>query len=315
MGIKQLNKLCNQYCKQKSKAIYNIHLSELYGKKICIDAMIYLYKFISTEQLFENMFKLCTLFKKYNIVPIFVFDGKSPIEKRKELDIRKQNKIDARLEYNTMLTSKSIKDMNRSEINRLNYLKRNFVNITRENINDIKELFTYYGINYIIADGEADKLCAKLVNTKKVYACMSDDMDLLAYGTYRVLREFNINKQTLIFYNLNNILYQLNMNIYNFKWLCLLAGTDYNQGENNIFYYYKLYINNKLYIKDINIYLWFLTHNYIKDDNLYHVFDMFDLNNYVIPIKYIPLKYNKVNKVKLFTLLEKEFFLNPLTVT
>ena len=105
------------------------------------------------------------------------------------------------------------------------------------------------------------------------------------------------------------------MNIYNFKWLCLLAGTDYNQGENNIFYYYKLYINNKLYIKDINIYLWFLTHNYIKDDNLYHVFDMFDLNNYVIPIKYIPLKYNKVNKVKLFTLLEKEFFLNPLSVT
>ena len=38
-------------------------------------------------------------------------------------------------------------------------------------------------------------------------------------------------------YNLNNILYQLNMNIYNFKWLCRLAGTDYNENENNIFYY------------------------------------------------------------------------------
>ena len=29
-------------------------------------------------------------------------------------------------------------------------------------------LLKFYGMNYIIADGEADKLCAKLVNTKKV---------------------------------------------------------------------------------------------------------------------------------------------------
>ena len=49
---------------------------------------------------------------------------------------------------------------------------------------------------------------------------MSDDMDLLAYGTYRVLREFDINKQTVVIYNLNSIRYQLNMNIYNFKLLC-----------------------------------------------------------------------------------------------
>ena len=83
MGIKQLNKLCIRYCRKKTKSIYKIHLSDLYGKKICIDTMIYLYKFITTEQLLENMFKLCTLFKKYNITPIFIFDGKAPIEKKK----------------------------------------------------------------------------------------------------------------------------------------------------------------------------------------------------------------------------------------
>ena len=41
---------------------------------------------------------------------------------------------------------------------------------------------------------------------------------------------------------------------------------------------------------------------------------MFDLNNYDIPFKTIPLKYNKVDKIKLFNLLEKEYFLNPLSV-
>ena len=81
-----------QYCRKKTKSIYKIHLSDLYGKKICIDTMIYLYKFLTTEQLLENMFKLCTLFKKYNITPIFIFDGKAPIEKRKELDNRKRKK-------------------------------------------------------------------------------------------------------------------------------------------------------------------------------------------------------------------------------
>tara|TARA_B100001758_G_scaffold247135_1_gene264033 strand:+ start:13094 stop:14041 length:948 start_codon:yes stop_codon:yes gene_type:complete len=314
MGIKQLNKLCMQYCRKKTKSIYKIHLSDLYGKKICIDAMIYLYKFVTTEQLLENMFKLCTLFKKYNITPIFIFDGKAPIEKRKELDNRRRKKKEAKLEYDHLIKSKPICEMNKQEIEKLSYLKRNFVNISWENIEDIKMLLTFYGMNYLIADGEADKLCAKLVNTKKVYACMSDDMDLLAYGTYRVLREFDINKQTLNIYNLNNILYQLNMNIYNFKWLCILAGTDYNENENNIFYYYKLYLRNKLYINDINVYLWLLHNNIIKNDKLYNIYNMFDLNNYTIPFKNIPLKYNKIDKIKLFNLLEKEYFLNPLSV-
>ena len=143
---------------------------------------------------------------------------------------------------------------------------------------------------------------------------MSDDMDLLAYGTYRVLREFDINKQTLNIYNLNNILHQLNINIYNFKWLCILAGTDYNENENNIFYYYKLYLKNKLYINDTNVYLWLLHNNIIKDNKLYNIYDMFDLNNFDIPFKNIPLKYNKIDKIKLFNLLEKEYFLNPLSV-
>ena len=73
-------------------------------------------------------------------------------------------------------------------------------------------------------------------------------------------------------------------------------------------------MRNKLYINDTNIYLWLLHNNIIKDDTLYNIYDMFDLNNFVIPFKTIPLKYNKIDKIKLFDLLEKEYFLNPLSV-
>jgi len=45
-----------------------------------------------------------------------------------------------------------------------------------------------YGVSYIDADGEADQLCASLVLKNKVYACLSEDMDLFVYGCPRVLR-------------------------------------------------------------------------------------------------------------------------------
>ena len=73
-------------------------------------------------------------------------------------------------------------------------------------------------------------------------------------------------------------------------------------------------MKNKLYINDTNVYLWLLHNNIIKDDKLYNIYDMFDLNNFDIPFKNIPLKYNKIDKIKLFNLLEKEYFLNPLSI-
>ena len=72
MGIKQLNKFIRLKCNDK---LNKKHFTSLYKKKVCIDTMIYIYKYIREETLLESFYKMCLLFRKYNIIPLFVFDG------------------------------------------------------------------------------------------------------------------------------------------------------------------------------------------------------------------------------------------------
>ena len=53
--------------------------------------------------LIENFYVMCSLFKKYNITPIFVFDGKPPVEKQKELENRKKERYIAKQKYEDLL--------------------------------------------------------------------------------------------------------------------------------------------------------------------------------------------------------------------
>ena len=57
------------------------------------------------------------------------------------------------------------------------------------------------GISYYQAKGEADKLCAKLVNKNKVFACLSEDMDLFVYGCPKVLRYISLLNKNVIMYD------------------------------------------------------------------------------------------------------------------
>ena len=58
-----------------------MHMSNLSGKKIAVDISIYLYKYESENALLENMFMMLSIFRHYNIIPVFIFDGKPPAEK------------------------------------------------------------------------------------------------------------------------------------------------------------------------------------------------------------------------------------------
>ena len=74
--------------------------------------------------------------------------------------------------------------------------------ITREDIETVQNLFDAYGIKYITAKGEADVLCASLVIKKKVFAVLTEDMDLFAYTCPYVLRYFSLANHTCILYDL-----------------------------------------------------------------------------------------------------------------
>ena len=51
------------------------------------------------------------------------------------------------------------------------------------------------GMKYIIASGEAEEFCCELVRKKKVYACMSNDTDLFAYGCKKIIRNVDLKNE------------------------------------------------------------------------------------------------------------------------
>ena len=53
----------------------------------------------------ENMYLMLSIFKYYNITPIFIFDGKPPNEKKSLLQKRREDKLEAEQEY-TILKNK-----------------------------------------------------------------------------------------------------------------------------------------------------------------------------------------------------------------
>ena len=224
MGIKFLNKILRDNCDQ---SIWDLNISELKGKKIAVDISIYLYKYESSDALMENMYLMLATFRQHNIIPIFIFDGKPPPEKKQLLQKRREDKAAAKNEYN------KLKDQFETMDKRvLDQLKRQFVYITYEKIEQVKNLIRAYGATYYDAPGEADELCAMLVIKKKVWACLSEDMDMFVYGCNRVLRYFSLTNQTIVLYYTKGILENLNMSQKEFREICVFSGTDYNINAN-----------------------------------------------------------------------------------
>ena len=211
MGVRLLHSFLSDKCKH---SMHKIHLKQLYNKKIVVDISIYMYKFKRTNTLIENIFNMCTLFRYYKIHPMFVFDGKPPKEKEEELQKRYLKKLkykDNDEEYNKRI-------------------------LTQEDVDNVKQLLSLYGLSYITANGEADNLCAYLCKTKKVFACLSEDTDMFVFGCCYVLRYFSILHHNVIIYNLKSILRELQLTTKEFKWLCVVSGTDYNNDKHMIIY-------------------------------------------------------------------------------
>ena len=301
MGIRYLNKFLRINC---VKSINCIHLSELSGKKIAVDISIYMYKFAGDGNLIENMYVMLSIFRKYNIIPIFIFDGKSPTEKKELLIKRKNNKIESESEYNNLqLQLQKNKNMDKDEkqeiISNMDLLKKKFIYITKEQIQSVKELIRAYGLTYFDAPGEADELCAHLVINKKVWACLSEDMYMFVYGCSNVLRYFSLINHTAVLYDVNNCLSELNINQCEFRQICVLSGTDYNINNNsentinlyNIMLLFKTYktsiniadnVNNVNNVNNTNtFYDWIILHhkNYINNlETLQNIYQLFDLS-------------------------------------
>ena len=99
MGIRNLNRYLRDNCPESIRCI---NIAELSGKKIAVDISIYLYKYEAENALLENMYVMLSIFRYYNIIPIFIFDGKPPPEKKALLQKRRDDRHAAQEEYDQL---------------------------------------------------------------------------------------------------------------------------------------------------------------------------------------------------------------------
>ena len=281
----------NQFLKtNKPNGINEVDLSHFNGKTIAIDASIYLYRFNTNNELIENLYIMICIFKRHNITPLFIFDGKPPVEKYETLNIRRKERDEAEKLYE-MLVNNNISDVS---ISLLEKLKRKKTKINSHNRLEAKHLLENCGISYIEAEGEADELCAYCVLKNIAYACLSDDMDLFVYGCPRILRYFSMMNQTVVYYELEEILESLSIPIEVFKNITILSGTDYNNQIMSIDKLYNIYIKNTKDLEEIMKKFQDEKYKNIRQIREYYNVDKQDFNQVLTTRKYF--KYNKDNE-------------------
>jgi len=288
MGIKNLNKYIISTC--GDSGVKKIHIKELAGTKVAVDASIYMYRFLGENKLVEHTYLMTSIFRAYNIIPVFIFDGVPPAEKAATIQERKEQKHAAQEAYYT-IKKQLVDGLDGDEKYELEIemerLKKQFIRIKDTDIEIVKSILDKSGIDWLDAPGEADELCAYLARTKKVDACMSEDMDMFAYGCPCILRNFSLIKQSIVSYDLSKILACLKMNMIEFRSILALAGNDYNKDENtNLYEVMKWFCDYKQAIILMDrvvpsFYDWIAENGFgIKDRAaLDHVYEMFELND------------------------------------
>ena len=227
MGVKNLFKLITQHAPD---SITFKNIKDYNKKYIVLDASMIIYQYViairsTGSDLQDKNGKLTShilgvlsktfMLLKYDIFPIFVFDGKPP-----------------EIKYNTIKNRKNLKKKNlekletASEEDKIKYFKRSF-SITKEQTNEVKEILKLFGIPIIEAPSEADPLCAKIVKDKFGYGVASEDMDLLVFGSPILIRNLSGRKK-VIEINLDSFLKKMDITHDQLIDLSILLGCDYS---------------------------------------------------------------------------------------
>lgn len=280
MGIKNLSKLLKDIA---TDAIKEITLEDLRGHKVTVDVQNYLYQYVyKSDQKgkgshIRGFFEMIVAFRKHNITPIFIFDGKPSKAKQGTLKDRRNVK-DSKYEKMAAL-AKDIVELISPEVNivsageiikeesdevieledilmnapdlpaekiqqiaakqeQITNIKKTIINIRRDMITDIQQLFDLSGIPYLEASSEADFLCSKLVKEGIAAATISEDMDMLTHGSTRLVRGINEmnfrRKGSLKQFSLDVILEKSELTMDQFVNMCILCGCDYCDTPNGV---------------------------------------------------------------------------------
>ena len=264
MGIKNLNNLLRKKC---PRVFEEIHLSEYAFKKVAIDVSLFLCKFkaICGDNWLSSFVNLVQSLRKNDIHCVFIFDNGSPNEKsnEKEERIKSREKTEQRvleldhaldkyyktgevepnlIELHDKLIKKSVpiqrllsKKRLQTSINmdivkdKIEKMKNYNIRISKDDFEKTRELFDILKVPYYIAPLEAECMCADLCKRNIVDAVLTEDTDVLAYGSPIFLSKIDTKTDTCVRIFHKNVLESLKLTQEQFLDLCIMCGCDYNK--------------------------------------------------------------------------------------
>jgi len=218
---------------------HNLELKDLAGKKIAIDAYNVIYQFLSTIRQYDGtplMDKngnvtshLSGLFyRTINLIeagvqPVFVFDGKAPVEKQAVQQAREEIREVAREKHKEALERGDTEEARKfaQQTSRLNSAM----------IQESKELIKAMGLPFVQALSEGEAQAAYMCNKGDVWAAASQDYDTLLFAAPRLIRNLSISKKKDISIEIIDLIETLNalhVDVSGLVDIGLLVGTDYN---------------------------------------------------------------------------------------
>lgn len=112
--------------------------------------------------------------------------------------------------------------------NALDHMQNTLLSIRTEDFELTRTLFDIMDIPYLMASGEAEATCAVLCRMGLVDAVLSEDTDVLNYKAPKFIHKLNMNQQTLVEIEYEDMLSRLDMTEDQFLDFCIMCGTDYN---------------------------------------------------------------------------------------
>lgn len=248
MGIKGLNQLLKRLCGQSHVSL--VPICNYNGKKIAIDASLYICIFKTRQNYIYSIVDFLTLLRENNIHPFFVFDGVAPVEKRHERIERAEKRNAARnrisslerdldtykstgeLSYNLQHIDVKVRKLVPTKISAtriqeyIDKLKSQVLSLKPQDFDTMKSILDAFGIKYTIAEGEGEFLCSALARHGLVDAVMTCDTDVLACLTPSMITKIEGNYFHVT--TLEDVLDNLQLSSTEFIDLCIMCGTDFN---------------------------------------------------------------------------------------
>jgi flap endonuclease-1 len=231
-----------------------IQLDTLRGRTVAIDAMNFLYQFLSiirqrdgellrdskgriTSHL-SGLFYRTANFIEIGIRPIYVFDGRPPVLKLRTVEERKIARMEAEAEWRRALEEGRIEEARK--------FAQRAGRVDEEMIRQAKTLLGYMGVPWVQAPAEGESQAAKIVQNGDAWAVGSQDYDSLLFGAPRLVRNLAITGRRKlpgkdVYVDVNPELVELEMTLRTLQitremlvGIGILVGTDYNEGVKGI---------------------------------------------------------------------------------